>query len=76
MKNLNFPTTDADREESGKKLKYLTLEKYADLLDQQEAAKGKPGMWQRPTNNWKRKPGTKRLKVMDRFYDHLRIKGN
>ncbi len=42
---LDYPANiAAQREEIRKKLKYLTLEKYADLLDQQEAAKSKPGL--------------------------------
>ncbi len=42
---LDYPANAAaQREEIRKKLKYLTLEKYAELLDQQAAAKGKAGI--------------------------------
>src|SRR6186713_145560 len=41
---LNFPGSDGDRKESWRKrLKYLTLERYSDLLDAQEANKNKAG---------------------------------
>ena len=72
---LEFPANAAaQREEIRKKLKYLTLEKYADLLDQQEAAKGKPGYVAKTNEQLEKEARDKTLKVTDRFYEHLRIK--
>ncbi len=72
---LDYPATAAaQREEIRKKLKYLTLEKYADLLDQQEAAKGKPGYIAKTNEQLEKEAREKTLKITDRFYDHLKIK--
>jgi carboxyl-terminal processing protease len=72
---LDYPATvAAQREEIRKKLKYLTLEKYADLLDQQEAAKGKPGYIAKTNEQLEKEARDKTLKMTDRFYDHLKIK--
>jgi carboxyl-terminal processing protease len=72
---LEFPANAAgQRDEIRKKLKYLTLEKYADLLDQQEAAKGKPGYVAKTNDQLEKEARDKTLKVTDRFYEHLRIK--
>jgi carboxyl-terminal processing protease len=72
---LEFPANAiAQRDEIRKKLKYLTLEKYSDLLDQQEAAKGKPGYVAKTNEQLEKEAREKTLKVTDRFYEHLRIK--
>jgi carboxyl-terminal processing protease len=72
---LEFPANAAaQRDEIRKKLKYLTLEKYADLLDQQEAAKAKPGYVAKTNDQLEKEARDKTLKVTDRFYEHLRIK--
>jgi carboxyl-terminal processing protease len=72
---LDFPANvAAQREEIRKKLKYLTLEKYSDLLDQQEAAKSKPGYVAKTNEQLEKEARDKTLKVTDRFYEHLRIK--
>jgi carboxyl-terminal processing protease len=74
---LDFPVNAAaQREEVRKKLKYLTLEKYVDLLDQQTAAKGKPGYVEKTNEQLEKEARNKTLKVSDRFYDHLRIKAD
>jgi len=72
---LDFPlNAAAQREEIRKKLKYLTLEKYADLLEQQEANKGKAGYVVRTNDQLEKEAREKTLKITDRFYEHLRIK--
>ena len=74
---LDFPVNAAaQREEIRKKLKYLTLEKYVDLIDQQTAAKGKPGYVEKSNEQLEKEARGKTLKVSDRFYDHLRIKAD
>ena len=74
---LGFPAdAAAQREEIRKKLKYLTLEKYADLLEQQQAAKGKPGYVAKTNEQMEKEAREKTLKVTDRFYEHLKIKAS
>jgi carboxyl-terminal processing protease len=74
---LDYPVNvAAQKEEIRKKLKYLTLEKYADMLEQQEAAKGKPGYIAKTNEQLEKEARAKTLKVTDRFYDHLRIKAD
>src|SRR5450432_1275096 len=74
---LDYPVNAAaQREEVRKKLKYLTLEKYADLLDQQEAAKGKAGYVAKTNEQLEKEARDKTLKISDRFYDHLKIKAD
>ncbi len=72
---LDFPATAAaQKEEIRKKLKYLTLEKYSDLIDQQEAGKGKTGYVAKTSEQMEKEAREKTLKITDRFYDHLKIK--
>ncbi|MDP4128694.1 MAG: carboxy terminal-processing peptidase [Bacteroidota bacterium] len=74
---MDFPANEAARrDEVRKKLKYLTLEKYADLLDQQTAAKGKPGYVAKTNMQLEKEAREKTLKIMDRFYDHQLLKAN
>jgi carboxyl-terminal processing protease len=80
--NLNYDKLDfpvnaaAQREEIRKKLKYMALEKYADLLDQQETAKGKAGYVAKTNEQMEKEAREKVLKISDRFYEHLRIKAD
>ena len=72
---LKFPATDAERREAWRKrLKYLTLERYSDLLDQQEANKNKPGFVVRSNEELEKDARARSLKVMDRIYERLKIK--
>jgi len=72
---LEYPANKAAlREESRKKLKYLVLEKYADLLDQQQTGKGKPGFVEKTNEQLEKEAREKTLKFIDRYFDHLRIK--
>lgn len=74
-KDLKFPATDADRREAWRKrLKYLTLERYAELLDQQEANKNKPGFVVRSNEELEKDARARSMKVMDRIYERLKIK--
>ena len=58
---IDFPRNEAERREAWRKrLKYLTLERYSDLLDQQEANKNKPGFVARTKRRSRKKPGTGR----------------
>jgi carboxyl-terminal processing protease len=72
---LSFPATDADRREAWRKrLKYLTLERYSDLLDQQEANKGKKDYVMRSNEDLEKDARARALKVMDRIYERQKIK--
>jgi len=74
---IDFPKNEAEKkEELRKRLKYLTLEKYADLLDQQELNKNKPGFVAKSKEDLEKDARDKALKAMDRFYGHLKIKAN
>src|SRR5579859_3107772 len=72
---LKFPVNDADRKEAWRKrLKYLTLERYAELLDQQEANKNKPGFVVRSNEELEKDARARSMKVMDRIYERLKVK--
>ncbi|HEX4852249.1 MAG TPA: tail-specific protease, partial [Puia sp.] len=74
---MDFPKNETDRrEELRKRLKYLALEKYSDLLDQQEASKNKPGFVAKSKTELEKEAREKALKTMDRYYDHMKIKAN
>jgi carboxyl-terminal processing protease len=80
--NLDYDKMDyplnpaAQREELRKNLKYRALEKYADLLEQQEAAKGKAGYVAKTPEQLEKEARDKVLKVIDRSYDHFLLKSN
>jgi carboxyl-terminal processing protease len=72
---LKFSATDAERREAWRKrLKYLTLERYSDLLEQQEAGKGKAGFVARTNEDLEKDARSRSLKVMDRMYERLTVK--
>lgn len=74
---VGFPKNEAERRESWyRRLKYLTLERYSDLLDQQEASRNKPGFVARSNEDLEKEARGKALKVMDRFYERLKLKVN
>src|ERR1700744_5556377 len=52
----------------------MTLERYSDLLEQQEANKGKAGFGGKSTETMGKELRARRLKVMDRMYDRLTVK--
>ena len=72
---LDYPANKAAlREEQRKKMKYLVLEKYSDLLDQQQNNKGKAGYVEKTNEQLEKEAREKTLKFIDRYFDHLRIK--
>ena len=74
---IDFPKDEGDRRDAWRKrLKYLALERYSDLLDQQTAAKGKPGYVAKTNEQLEKEARDKTLKVMDRFYERLNRKVN
>ena len=73
--DVKFPVTDADRREAWRKrMKFLTLERYSDLLDQQEANKGQKDFVARTNADIEKDARDRSLKVMDRMYERLKIK--
>src|SRR5579859_4309650 len=75
--SIDFPKNEAERAEAWRKrLKYLTLERYSDLLDAQEANKNKPGFVAKTNEELEKDARTRALKVMDRFYERLNKKMN
>jgi len=71
----DFPKNEAERREAWRKrLKYLALERYSDLLDQQEASKNKPGFVARSSEDLEKEARDKALVVMNRFYERLKVK--
>lgn len=69
---LNYVATAAERAERWrKKLKYYTLERYVDLLDQKEKNKGKKDFVVKADSTLEREAREKVLKVMDDTYERI-----
>jgi len=76
-KKLNFTSTEAERREQWRKrLKYLALERYVELLDIREKSKGKEGFVSKTDAELEKEAREKVLKVMDRTFDRYRFKFN
>ena len=72
---LDFPANDAARKESWRKrLKYLSLERYSDLLDLREKNKGKDGFVSKSDADLEKEARDKVMLIMDRNFDRLRNK--
>jgi carboxyl-terminal processing protease len=72
---LPFPANEADRRDGWhKQLKYLTLERYADMLENQESNKNAPGYVVRTEADIEKDARTRTLKVMDRLYERFKVK--
>ncbi len=73
---LKYPATDADRREAWRKRfsKYLALERYSDLLDQQEANKKNKDFVVRTEADIEKDARARTLKIMDRIYERLKVK--
>lgn len=74
---LDYAATSADiKERWRKKLKYLTLERYADLLDIREKNKGKEGFVVKNDTDLEKEAREKTKKVIDRMFERFRFKFN
>jgi carboxyl-terminal processing protease len=72
---MGFPKNEAERKDAWRKrLKYLALEKYAGMLEQQETDKNKPGFVKRSPEDMEADARGKVMRVMDRYYDRLKVK--
>ena len=72
---LEFATNEVQRKDMWrKKLKYLTLERYSDLLDQREKNKDKKDYKAKTDLEIEAEARTKVVKMMDKSFDRLRYK--
>jgi carboxyl-terminal processing protease len=76
-KKLSFAKTEAERKESWRKrLKYLTLQRYVDLLDARESNKGKEGFTVKTDAELEKEAREKVMVAMDRIFDRYKVKFN
>lgn len=74
---LPFATSEADRMDRWrKKLKYYTLERYVDLLDQREKNKDQKGFISKPDDSLELEARTKVIKFMDRTFNRIKTTFN
>lgn len=74
---LNYPASAAERKDRWrKKLKYLALERYIDLLDTREKNKGKEGFVAKSDEDLEKEAREKVKRLMDRTFDRFRHKFN
>ena len=72
---LDFAATNAERKDRWrKKLKYMTLERYTDLLDIREKNKGKEGFVVKTDEELEKDARDKVKRAMDRTFDRYRFK--
>jgi carboxyl-terminal processing protease len=72
---LKWPHSEAERKEAWRKqLKYLSLERYSDLLDGQESRKHDSGFVKRSDAALEQEARDRTLKIMDRIYERLKVK--
>lgn len=72
---IDFPSSDAERRELWRKrLKYLTLQRYVDLLDARESNKGKEGFKVKTDAELEKEAREKVLASMDRTFERYRLK--
>lgn len=72
---LDYTASLRDREDRWrKKLKYMTLERYADALEQREKSKGKEGYTDKADSTLEREAREKVSVVMNRTFERYRLK--
>jgi carboxyl-terminal processing protease len=72
---IDYPATDAERRERWrKKLKFLTLERYAESLDQREKNKGKENFVVKTDEELEKDARDKVRRLMDRTFERFRFK--
>ncbi len=70
---LNYPANEAERKERWrKKLKYLALQRYSDLLDDREKNKKNPGYVAKSDADLEKEARLKVMQAMDREYERLK----
>jgi carboxyl-terminal processing protease len=72
---MKVPTTESELKEAWRKrLKYLALDRYAELLDLREKNKGKQGFTVKTDEELEKDAREKIRRAMDRTFDHYRHK--
>jgi carboxyl-terminal processing protease len=72
---LDYPLTKAEKKDRWrKKLKFMTLERYVDLLDTREKNKGKEGFVVKTDEELEKEAREKVKRIMDRTFDRYRFK--
>ncbi len=72
---LNYPATEAERRERWrKKMKYMTLERYVELLDSREKNKGKENFVVKTDEELEKEAREKVKRLMDRTFERFRFK--
>ena len=72
---LEYPVNEKEiKERWRKKLKYMTLERYADLLDTREKNKGKEGFVVKTDEELEKEAREKVKRIMDRTFERYRFK--
>ncbi len=72
---LEYPKSEADRKEAWRKrLKYLTLERYYDLMEDREKNKGKENFVVKTDVQLEQEARDRVLKILNRNYDRLKLK--
>ncbi len=70
-----FPKNEAERKEAWRKrLKFMVLERYSDLLDGQQNNKGKEGFVAKTNEQIEKESRERAVKIMDRYFDRLKFK--
>lgn len=76
-KKLNFPASDAERKDMWRKhLKYLVLQRYAELQEARESNKGKEGFVVKTDAELEKEARDKVKTVMDRTFERYHLKFN
>ncbi len=74
---LSYPVTPSERAQRWRlKLKFMTLERYADAIESRNKNKGKEGFVQKADSTLEREAREKVGKLMDRTFERLRLKFN
>ncbi len=70
---LDYPSSETARKDSWRKrLKFLTLERYVDLMETREKNKDKEGFVTKPDAELEKEARDKVMKIMDRNFDRLK----
>jgi carboxyl-terminal processing protease len=71
----DFPKNEAERKEAWRKrLKYMVLERYSDLLDAREKNKGQKDFVVKSDEELEKDARDRVMKIMDRMYERLKLK--
>ncbi|WP_046370697.1 carboxy terminal-processing peptidase [Flavihumibacter petaseus] len=72
---LDFPKNEAEKKDRWRKrLKYMALERYSELMDTQEKMKGKEGYVNKSNTDFEKEARDKVTKVVNRMFERLKLK--